>query len=207
MAERRPIGATFDVERVARQRSRGSLAALAWVGVLGATIGVALLGRGQDSQSPLPSSVEVAGAASSDRVASLSPADLARLVPAPGDHALIVDPIELLEPAIGPITLTTPSLRVYGTVGSTVSRVDVGLEGSNDRVLEQVNVKLQRLDRELAPTGGASFRTLLPIPDPAPNATMWVFVAVYDSSGVALGFESRPFKVRFGAGPWAEGSP
>ena len=197
MAGRPPVGATFEVERVGQRRSRESLAAVAWVAVLGGFVGLAVLGRGPDGPAPSAASPAV----------TASTADLALLVPAPGDHVLTDNPgllagpapgnapIDLDSPAIGPVTLRTPQLTVVGTVNVRAQRVQIALQTRNERTMDQRFVDVSYAFDALRPDQQPTFRAVFDLRAPRRLGTMWIEVTVYDANGRALAYERRPFIV------------
>lgn len=188
MSGRPPAGATFEVSRVGRGRSRASLGALLVVATFVAFVGFGLAGRsGPDAAAVLPSPSP-----------TVAIADLARLVPAPGDPFFgreAIDPIDLITPAIGPITLTTPRLIVSGRVLVTADHVEIALESPNNRVVARASVDTTDPDGGLRRDRPAEFRVQLDVPRPRPTGTMWVVVTVYSAGGVVLGAERRPFSI------------
>ena len=186
MPGRPPAGATFEVERIARTRSRGSLAALAWGGALVALVGIAVLGRGPDAS---PRGV----ADASGPIASVTARDAAVARAAPADAA--IDPIDLRSPAIGPITLTTPRLLVQGSLLVRADHVEIALEARNNRVIDHVTVDTTDPNGDLRPDHQARFEVTFDVPNPRPNGTMWVVVTAYDAHGMPLGGDRRPFNV------------
>ncbi len=194
MAGRPPVGAAFEVERVGRRGSRGPVAALAWVAVLAALIGLAVFGRG------------TTGEASASPAATDGIADLARLVPAPGDHVLVgtasdappvLDgaPIGLVSPPIGPVTVVTAQLAVTGSVHVRSDHVQVALQTRNDRTLEQATVSVGYGWNDLRPDVFPTFRVVFDLRAPRTLGTMWIEVTVYDARNRVLAYERRQFIV------------
>ncbi|HEX8025492.1 MAG TPA: hypothetical protein VF484_04730, partial [Candidatus Limnocylindrales bacterium] len=134
MAGRPPAGATFEVERVGggRKRSRGSLAALAWVSAIAVMIGFAVVGRGTEPPGPH-------GLADASGSPGPAASGVAVLQDAPITNEAI-DPIDLRSPAIGPITVTTPKLLIAGTMQVRADHVEIALEARNNRVIDHVTV-------------------------------------------------------------------
>ena len=186
MPGRPPAGATFEVRRIARPRSRGPLAAFAWGGALTALVGLAILGRAPDAS---PRGV----AEASGPFASVTPSDAAVAQAAPADAA--VDPIDLRSPAVGPITLTTPQLRVQGSLQVRADHVEISLEARNNRVIDHVTLDTTDPNGGLRRDHQAQFQVTFDVPNPRPNGTMWVVVTAYDSHGMPLGGDRRPFNV------------
>ena len=189
MAARPPAGATFEVERVGRARSQGSLAALAVGGILVAMVGIAVLGRGATTEAPA-----LANASDSPAPADSTP-DARLLAPAPGDHVFLAEPIDLQSPGIGPITLVTPRLLIFGTVLVRADHIEVALEARNNRVIDHAFFDTTDPNGGLRRDHPAEFRVEFDVPYPRPNGTMWVVVTAYDARGVPLGGERRPFTV------------
>jgi len=189
MAGRPPAGATFEVERVGggRKRARGSFAAVAWVGAIAVMISFAVLGRGADAPQPR-------GLAEGSGAPATSTATDAAVAPAAADLGAF-DPIDLRSPAVGPITVTTPKLLIAGTMQVRADHVEIALEARNNRVIDHASVDVTDPNGGLRRDHQAQFEVSFDIPNPRPNDTMWVVVTAYDSHGIPLGGDRRPFNV------------
>jgi hypothetical protein len=197
VAGRPPVGATFEVERVGGRRSHASRAAALCVAGVAALIGVGVLGRTLET-----------GPAVADSTPGItdSIADLARTVPAPGDHVLIggsaavppipgSDPINLRSPAIGPITVTSATLTVLGSVNVRSDHVQVALQTRNERTLGQASVDVSSAWDVFRPDESPTFRVVFDLRAPRRLGTMWIEVTVYDTKGRELAYERRAFIV------------
>ena len=180
MAGRPPAGATFEVGRVGRSRSRPPLGILFWAGVLVVIVAGGILGR------------VTAPSDDPNGVARLSPPAAS---PAEAPSAALSGPIDLQAPAIGPITLTTPTLFVYGRTLVHVTRLEIALEARNNRVLDSVSLDVSNLTDGVREDRQPLFHAEFDVPDPRPSGTMWVVVTAYDELGLPLGGERRPFIV------------
>jgi len=171
---RQPESATFEPQRLTRGR-RFPMAIVVWVGVLGLVVGAAFVGqRAGDGQDPATAPVAVASSQAS--VTLQEPQD----------------PIDLLPPEIGPITVTTARLTVKGNVMVKASSVVVSLEARGNRILDSVTFNVSDPDGGIRPKETPTFSAEFDIPFPRPNGTMWVVVTAYDSHLIPLGDERRP---------------
>jgi hypothetical protein len=174
-APRRPESANFEPQRLSRGHGRFPVALAAWLGVLALVVGVAFVGqRTGDIRDRAPAQVAIASEVP------------AVVLQAPED------PIDLLTPEIGPITITTARLTVKGNVMVKASRVVVSLEARNNRTLDSVTFNVSDPDGGIRPTQTPTFSAEFDIPFPRPNGTMWVVVTAYDSHLIPLGGERRP---------------
>ena len=174
--ERPPESATFEPQRLSRRRAAFPTALAGWLGVLTLVVAAGLAGqRLEATRDPAPAVVAVA-----------SPE-----APAPARQEP-QDPIDLLSPEIGPITVTTARLTVKGNVMVKASRVVVSLEARNNRTLDSVTFNVTDPDGGIRPTQTPTFSAEFDIPFPRPNGTMWVVVTAYDSHLIPLGGERRP---------------
>jgi hypothetical protein len=190
MSGRPSAGATFEVRRIERGRSRAPIGILVVVGLFAVLVGVGVTGHVAVS----PTTADRSAATPAPTV------NAAALVPAPGDHVFLADPIDLVTPALGPITLTSPKLAVAGRLLVPADHVEIALEARNNRVLDRVTVDTSGIPADFRPTVRADFRADFVVPYPRPNGTMWIVVTAYDRTGIPLGGERRPFVV----GPIAE---
>jgi hypothetical protein len=174
---RRPEeSATFEPQRLSRRRGAFPTALAAWLGVLALVVGAGFAGqRLEGSRDPNPAQVAIASAEAP-----------AALLQEPED------PIDLLSPEIGPITITTARLTVKGTVLVRATRVVVSLEARNNRTLDSVSFDVTDPDGGIRPKQAPTFSAEFDIPFPRPNGTMWVVVTAYDSHLIPLGGERRP---------------
>ena len=175
--ERPPESATFEPQRLSRRRGTFPMAIAGWLGVLALVVAVGFAGQ------QLEGTRDTAPA----RVAVASPE-----APAPARVRDAQDPIDLLSPEIGPITITTARLTVKGNVMVKASRVVVSLEARGNRTLDSVTFNVSDPDGGIRPTQTPSFSAEFDIPYPRPNGTMWVVVTAYDSHLMPLGGERRP---------------
>ena len=161
---RRDLSATFEPQRLSKPR-RFPTALAGWLGVLALVVGAGFAGQrpgdGDD----------------------LAPAQLAVAAP--------VNPIDLLSPEVGPITITTARLTVKGTVLVRAARVVVSLEARGNRILDSVIFNVTDPDGGIRPKQTPRFSAEFDIPFPRPNGTMWVVVTAYDSHLIPLGGERR----------------
>ena len=174
--ERPPESATFEPQRLSRRRATFPTALAGWLGVLALVVGAGFAGqRLEGTREPAPAVVAVA-----------SPEAPARALQEPQD------PIDLLSPEIGPITITTARLTVKGMVMVKASRVVVSLEARGNRTLDSVTFNVSDPDGGIRPKQTPTFSAEFDIPYPRPNGTMWVVVTAYDSHLIPLGGERRP---------------
>ena len=172
---RRPESASFEPQRLSRGRGRFPIALAAWLGVLALVVGVAFVGqRTGEGRDRAPA--QVASASDAPAVAHRAPED----------------PIDLLNPEIGPITITAARLTVKGTVMVKASRVVVSLEARDNLMLGSVTFDVSDPDGGIRPTQTPTFSAAFDIPFPRPNGTMWVVATAYDSHLMPLGGERRP---------------
>ena len=196
MSARPPDGATFEVSRIGRSRSRAPLAALLWTLGLAGIVAIGVFGRSQAS--PAPAAGEAAASdpgtgATSDASATFPRRD--SRPPALGTDLALVHAIDLRLPAAGPITLNEPKLTVYGKVIVHAARIEISLEARNNRVIDSAAIVVSDPDGGIRPAQQAQFEVQFPLPYPRPNGTMWVVVTAYDALGMPLGGERRPFLV------------
>jgi len=172
---RQPESATFELQRLSRRRGAFPTALAGWLGVLALVVAAGFAGqRLEGSRDPTPAQVAVA---SPDAPAPLLEPE---------------DPIDLLSPEIGPITVTTARLTVKGNVMVKAARVVVSLEARGNRMLDSVTFNVSDPDGGIRPKETPSFSAEFDIPFPRPNGTMWVVVTAYDSHLIPLGGERRP---------------
>ncbi|HYN69109.1 MAG TPA: hypothetical protein VEX41_02740 [Candidatus Eisenbacteria bacterium] len=178
-APRRPDeSATFEPRRLSRMRSGPPIALAAWLGVLVLFVGAGFLGQQPgDSRGLAPAPAAVA-----------SPVVPVALPRTP-------NPIDLVSPEVGPITITTARLTVKGTVLVRASRVVVSLEARGNRTLETLTFDVSDPDGGVRPKQSPTFSAEFDIPFPRPNGTMWVTVTAYDSHLIPLGGERRPIRI------------
>jgi hypothetical protein len=174
-ARRPEQSATFEPQRISRGHGRVPIALAAWLGILALVVGVAFVGqRPGDSRDRSRAQVAV-------------PSEVPAVVlQAPED------PIDLLTPEIGPITVTTARLTVKGNVMVRAACVVVSLEARGNRTLDSVTFNVSDPDGGIRPKQTPSFSAEFDIPFPRPNGTMWVVVTAYDSHLIPLGGERRP---------------
>ncbi len=91
--------------------------------------------------------------------------------------------------------LNEPLLTVFGKVIVHATRLEISVEARNNRVLDSIDVDVSDPDGGIRPAQQAEFQVQFPLPYPRPNGTMWVVVTAYDSLGLPLGGERRPFLV------------
>jgi hypothetical protein len=175
-SERPPESATFELQRLSRRRGAFPTALAAWLAVLTLVVAAGFAGQ----------QLEGARDAAPARVAIASPP-----VPTPALQEP-QDPIDLLSPEIGPITITTARLTVKGNVMVKAARVIVSLEARGNRTLDSVTFNVSDPDGGIRPKETPSFSAEFDIPYPRPNGTMWVVVTAYDSHQMPLGGERRP---------------
>jgi hypothetical protein len=187
MSARPPEGATFEISRIGRPRSRAPLAALLWTAAL---IGIVAVGAfGRDSE-------RLAGeAAAATPLTTAATPRSGRPAAALGTDLALVYAIDLRTPAVGPVTLTTPRLNVFGEVMVHAALVEVSLEAPNNRVIDTVDIDVTDPNGGLRRDSRPQFQVDFPVPYPRPNGTMWVVVTAYDAAGMPLGGERRPFIV------------
>ena len=188
MAARPPEGATFEISRIGRPRSRAPLAMLLWTSALVGIVAFGAFGRSPErpavvSDARGPELAPATGGPSSQGFAAL------------GTDLALVDAIDLRLPAAGPVTLNDARLTVFGTVLVRAARVEVSVEARNNRVIDSIDVDVSDPDGGIRPTQQPQFEVQFPLPYPRPNGTMWVVVTAYDALGLPLGGERRPFLV------------
>ena len=167
--------ATFEPQRLSRRRGAFPTALAGWLGVLALVVAAGFAGqRSEDNRDRTPALVAVA---SPEAPAALQEPE---------------DPIDLLSPEVGPITVTTARLTVKGNVMVKAARVVVSLEARGNRTLDSVTFNLSDPDGGIRPQQTPSFSAQFDIPFPRPNGTMWVVVTAYDSHLIPLGGERRP---------------
>jgi hypothetical protein len=176
-ARRPEQSATFEPQPLSRRRGAFPTALAGWLGVLALVVAAGFAGqRAEDSHDRSPAQVALA-----------SPEAPAVLLPDEPEN-----PIDLLSPEIGPITVTTARLTVKGTVLVHAARVVVSLEARGNRTLDSVTFNVSDPDGGIRPKHKPSFSAEFDIPFPRPNGTMWVVVTAYDSHLIPLGGERRP---------------
>lgn len=190
MTARPPEGATFEISRIGRRRSRAPLAALLWMAALVGLVAVGTYGR-----TPEPPAVAVAASGAHAGATPRSGLPTSQPFAALGTDLALVDAIDLRLPAIGPITLNDARLTVFGTVLVHAAHVEISVEARNNRVIDSIDVDVSDPDGGIRPTQQPSFEAQFPLPYPRPNGTMWVVVTAYDALGLPLGGERRPFLV------------
>ena len=173
---RPPESATFEPQRLSKPR-RFPTALAGWLGVLALVVGAGFAGQrpGDDPTSA--------------RVVVASPEAPIVRPEAP------VNPIDLLSPEVGPITITTARLTVKGTLLVRAARVVVALEARGNRTLESLTFDTTDPDGGIRPRQRPTFSAEFDIPFPRPNGTMWVVVTAYDSHLIPLGGERRPVRI------------
>lgn len=175
-ARRPEQSATFEPQRLSRRRGAFPTALAGWLGVLALVVAAGFAGqRPEDSHDRIPAQVVLA-----------SPDSSAALPQEPEN------PIDLLAPEIGPITVTTARLTVKGSVLVHAAHVVVSLEARGNRTLDSVTFNVSDPDGGIRPKQTPSFSAEFDIPFPRPNGTMWVVVTAYDSHLIPLGGERRP---------------
>lgn len=187
MAERPPLGATFEVEAVGGRR-RGARAVMLCVSGMAILIGVAVFGRLREGGS--------AGLAASPGFVAATPgagaASTAIATPVPGPDTA---GISLRSPGVGPITLTTAKLTVSGSVSLRSDHVEVALQGRNERTTAQAFVSVASAWDVFRPDESPTFRAVFDLRAPRRLGTMWVEITVYDAAGQVLASERRAFIV------------
>jgi len=191
MTDRAPEGATFEISRIGRPRSRASLAGLLWLVALGGIVAIGAVGRDHE-QPAVGVAVETPGAALAPTPAG---AVANQVLPALGTDLALVDAIDLRVPAVGPITLNEAQLTVFGMVIVHAATVEISVEARNNRVIDSIALDVSDPDGGIRPAQPAEFEAQFPLPYPRPNGTMWVVVTAYDALGLPLGGERRLFLV------------
>jgi hypothetical protein len=189
MAARPPEGATFEITPIGRPRSRAPLAVVLWSAALVGIVAVGALGRSPDASASAVAAGSEAPVTGSGIVPSGRPATVL------GTDLALVYAIDLRVPAVGPVTLTTPDLNVFGEVMVHAALVEVSLEARNNRVIDTVDIDVTDPNGGLRRDNRPQFEVDFPVPYPRPNGTMWVVVTAYDAAGIPLGGERRPFLV------------
>jgi hypothetical protein len=191
MTARPPEGATFEISRIGRSRSRAPLAALLWTVALVGLVGVGAIGRGPER----PDTAAIAGTAWPGDAAPAIDVRTSQPRSALGMDLAQVHAVDLRLPGIGPVTLNEARLTVFGKVLVRATHIEISLEARNNRVLESINVEVSDPDGGIRPGQQPQFEAQFPLPFPRPNGTMWVVVTAYDATGIPLGGERRPFLV------------
>jgi hypothetical protein len=188
MAARPPDGATFEISRIGRTRSRAPLAALLWTAALVGIVAVGAFGRG----SARPVVVVVEAASTFPPPTGRHPNNQPPLL---GTDLALADPIDLETPAVGPVTLTEQRLTVLGKVLVHAASIEISLEARGNRVIDSIDLDVSDPDGGIRRAQQARFEVQFEVPYPRPNGTMWVVVTAYDAFGMPLGGERRPFLV------------
>jgi hypothetical protein len=185
-----PLEAVDFAPRALRPPShRAPLAALGWVSALLALVGVGLFaGR----PVPAPAAIEALAAASPPAFGWPTEARTFRTV------------VNLDSPAPAQVEITSRRLAVKGTMLIDAERVLIALEARGNRVLEHAWVDVFDPDGGIRPAQTPRFGATFDLPNPRPNATMWVVVTAFDEGGMPLGAIRQPFSVGplLSPGPW-----
>jgi len=189
MTARPPEGATFEISRIGRPRSRAPFSALLWTAALVGLVAVGMFGRPPGQSAAVAASSRPAGVTPRSGLPASQP------FAALGTDLALVDAIDLRLPPIGPITLNDERLTVFGTVLVHATYVEISVEARNNRVIDSIDVDVSDPDGGIRPKQQHSFEAQFALPYPRPNGTMWVVVTAYDALGLPLGGERRPFLV------------
>jgi hypothetical protein len=188
MTARPPEGATFEISRIGRTRSRAPVAALLWTAALVGIVAVGIFGRSPAQ----PAAVGLIAVGTPDTAANPGRSGPRAVL---GTDLALRDPIDLETPAVGPVTLTDARLTVLGKVLVHAARVEISLEARGNRVIDSGR-RARHADRRAPHRARQGPRPReFDVPYPRPNGTMWVVVTAFDAFGMPLGGERRSFLV------------
>lgn len=152
-------------------------------------VSVGMLGGSPDATATEPTDGEVAPPA-----ASTAPGFRSRLGIEP-DQALV-----LTSPAMSGVEITTRQLIVSGYVVGKPVEIRISLQGRRERELESVTVSPTRSPVTTRPQRAGQFHVTFDLPNPRPNGTMVVEVALVTPEGRVIELTRR----RIGVGAIAE---
>jgi hypothetical protein len=182
---RAPDGARFDVQPLARPRSRVRLAGALWIGAIAVMVALGTAGRGLGG--PPAANEAMATGDPGLRLADVAPSD-----PRPARAGVSsLDVIDLRTPRAGPVLVFTPDLPVEGVVFWKAAKVEIALEGLGTRVLATTVVTLPNADGEMRLAVSPTFEASFDLPSPRPTGTVWVVVRAFDTQGAFLGSTMR----------------
>lgn len=201
MTERAGDAARFEPTAVTRQRSSGGLAVAGWIAIIVAVVGLAFAGK-------LASRPTVVGATTAEPT---SVADLAALVPAPGDPGLLHGPTLTGDAAGIETTITLGSSNAVGSKTGTIEHklvvrggvlaraasVVISVEQPPGRILQVRGQSLPGPDSirpDQTPTVTVSFLLTTPA-----DGRIWVDVTALDANGRAVADVYRELAVGGGA--------